>query len=92
MDADQCECPGTWIGGFKDREQGLLEYPGSHIVKRGRGRTAQSSAQRPQGTAMTVIRAALFEPIALGGINSNGAFAVNDFVDAKRWNTCWRSF
>jgi hypothetical protein len=90
VDADQCERPGTWIGGFKDPEQGLLEYPGSHIVKRGRVRTAQSSARRPQGTAMTVIRAALFEPIALGGINSNsnGAFAVNDLVDAERWNTC----
>ena len=65
MDANQCKCPGTRTGRFEDREQGLLEYPASHILKGGRVRTTQYGAQRPQGPPMAVIRAALFEPVAL---------------------------
>lgn len=42
----------------------LAAAPG-HILKRRRVRTAQDAAQGPQGAAVAVVRAALFEPIAL---------------------------
>jgi len=65
VDADERERPGPRTGRAVNGREGLLEQPAGHAVEGGRGRHAQDGAQRPQGPAMAVVRAAVLPPVAL---------------------------
>ena len=65
MDTDEGEGPGPGAGGLENGRQGLFENPAGHTLEGRRVRAAQHGAQGPQGAAMGIVGAALFQPITL---------------------------